>query len=68
MADQYKVVSTVKCGEIGEMLDQLYKMKEEDPRGESVGEVVAVHIENKFVQLELREFEDGTREVALSGI
>lgn len=68
MSEPYTIVNTRKCETVQDLLDDLYELCEKDPRGENVGQATAVHINNKYVQIELREFADGTREFALSSV
>lgn len=68
MTEQYVVVSTAKCETAQDLLDVLYGFCEKDPRGEEVGQATSVAIDDKYVQIEVREFEDGTRTFVLSGV
>lgn len=68
MDEAFTIVKTIKCGDVQDLMNALQACYESDPRGEDVGQAVAVHISNKFVHLELREFEDGTREISFTGI
>lgn len=53
---------------MGDLIDFLTACVKEDPRGKDVARVTAVHIDNRYVGAELRQFEDKTRELALKGV
>ena len=64
----HKVVSEARCEYVSQLMTALYKGAEGDPRGEHVGQEVAVCIGNKCVLARLVEYEDGTRAVYLEGV
>lgn len=66
--EPYEVLGVTKAGEIGELIDTLKLLVDNDPRGKEIGEITAVHIGNSFVEIELRKFADGTREYALRAL
>lgn len=66
--EKFKVIDTGKCETLYDLFMFLKKHVEADERGKNVGEATAVHIDNKYVHIELRQFADGTREYALKGV
>lgn len=68
MAEAFRVVEQKKCEQVHELIQFLFNGISQDKRGHDVARVTAVHIGNKYVHVELREFADGTREYALVGV
>ena len=66
--EPFTVVKQAKCEDVTDLLDVLFKGAEIDPRGEDVGQAVAVCIGNMCVGYKLVEFADGTRTVILEGV
>lgn len=66
--EKYRVVKDTKCETLFDLYDFLLKTRLADNRNSEAADATAVHIDNKHIHIELREFENGTREYALKGM
>ncbi len=64
--DEFVVRQRHECATIAGLCEVLAEIAATDPRGQAIGEEVAVCIGNRPVRVHVVEFDDGTRAIVLS--